>query len=194
MGHLNAGYIYGYGNSHEVPYSELFYVGGANSIRAFTVHGIGPGRVAVVGSGTRQMSSAIQNGDMKIVANLEYRPRLFGNLEAALFLDAGNVWMNRINLYDEQAIREEYEPQDAETVINFMYELVDAAKFRPSRFIDQLAVGTGIGLRYNLGFLVVRIDWGLALHLPYTTGRSSYFNVDHFRDAQTLHFAIGYPF
>ena len=194
VGHLNAGYIYGYGNSHEVPYSELFYVGGANSIRAFTVHGIGPGRVAVVGSGTRQMSSAIQNGDMKIVANLEYRPRLFGNLEAALFLDAGNVWMNRINLYDEQAIRDEYEPQDAETVINFMYELVDAAKFRPSRFIDQLAVGTGIGLRYNLGFLVVRIDWGLALHLPYTTGRSSYFNVDHFRDAQTLHFAIGYPF
>jgi hypothetical protein len=55
-------------------------------------------------------------------------------------------------------------------------------------------VGTGFGLRYDLGFLVVRLDWGLALHLPYETSRSGYFNIDRFSDAQAFHFAIGYPF
>ena len=140
------------------------------------------------------MSSAIQNGDMKIVANLEYRSQLFGNLEGALFLDAGNVWMNRINTYDEQTIREAYEPQEAEEFLNYMSMLVDAAKFHPSRFFDHVAVGTGAGLRYNLGFLVVRLDWGLALHLPYPTGKTGYFNVSSFKNSQALHFAIGYPF
>ena len=193
VGHLNAGYIYGYGNSHEVPYSELFYVGGANSIRAFTVHGIGPGSIAVLGN-NRQASSAIQNGDMKLVANLEYRPRLFGNLEGAVFLDAGNVWFNKIDPYNEEELREQYSPEEVAYNIAYMNAIMDAAKFHPSRFFDQIAVGTGVGLRYDLGFLVVRIDWGLALHAPYDTGRSGYFNIRHFRDAQALHFAIGYPF
>ena len=192
VGHLNAGYIYGFGNTNEVPFSEMFYAGGANSIRAFPVHGVGPGGYIDI-VGTKQASSAIQNGDMKLVANLEYRPKLFGNLEGALFLDVGNVWLNKINMYDESDV-EGLDPEIAEFVLALMDYIVDVVKFRPSRFFDQLAVGTGIGLRYNLGFLVVRIDWGLALHLPYNTGRSSYFNWDRFRDAQTLHFAIGYPF
>ena len=193
VGHLNAGYIYGYGNTHEIPYVELFYVGGANSIRAFPVHGIGPGRITLIGS-NRQESSVIQNGDMKLVANLEYRPRLFGNLEGAVFLDAGNVWFNRINPYDESDFDESYTPEEVAYKIDYMDQIMDAAKFHPSQFFKQLALGTGIGLRYNLGFLVVRIDWGLALHMPYNTGRSGYFNVNSFKDAHTLHFAIGYPF
>ncbi len=193
VGHLGAGYIYGYGNSHEIPFSELFYVGGANSIRAFTVHGIGPGSIALVGS-NRQQSSAIQNGDMKLVANLEYRPRLFGNLEGALFLDAGNVWFNRIDAYNESDFDDSYTPEEVAYQMDYMNQVMDAAKFYPSRFFDQLALGTGFGLRYNLGFLVVRIDWGIALHMPYNTGRSGYFNVNSFKDAHTLHFAIGYPF
>lgn len=193
VGHLNAGYIYCFGNSTEAPFSEMFYVGGANSIRAFTVHGIGPGSIAVLGSG-RQTSSAIQNGDMKLVANLEYRPRLFGNLEAALFLDAGNVWMNKMELPDEEYISELVGADEVAARMEYVNAIADAAKFRPSRFFDQLAVGTGVGLRYNLGFLVVRIDWGFALHAPYNTGRSGYFNIRHFRDAHALHFAIGYPF
>ena len=192
VGHLNAGYIYCYGNSTEAPFSEMFYVGGANSIRAFNVHGIGPGSIAVISSG-RQTSSAIQNGDMKLVANLEYRPRLFGNLEGAIFLDAGNVWLNKIENYDENELKE-FGPEEAEYRVDQLNQAMDAAKFYPSRFLDQLAVGTGFGLRYNLGFLVVRIDWGIALHMPYKTSRSSYFNVDSFKDAHTLHFAIGYPF
>ena len=193
VGHLNAGYIYGYGNTNEVPYVEMFYVGGANSIRAFTVHGVGPGRVAFIGGG-RQLSSALQNGDTKFVANLEYRPRLFGNLEAALFLDAGNVWLNKMDSYTDEDFSDTVGAEDAKEYVDFINAFAEAAKFRPSRFFDQMAVGTGVGLRYNLGFLVVRIDWGLALHLPYNTGRSGYFNIGNFNDSQALHFAIGYPF
>lgn len=44
IGHFNGGIIYCYGNSSEAPYSEYFYVGGANTIRAFGVRSIGPGR------------------------------------------------------------------------------------------------------------------------------------------------------
>jgi hypothetical protein len=57
-----------------------------------------------------------------------------------------------------------------------------------------MAVGTGVGLRYDLDFLILRLDWGIGLHVPYETGHSGFFNVGRFRDNQTLHFAIGYPF
>ncbi len=76
----------------------------------------------------------------------------------------------------------------------------DQATFKPSEFFNDIALGTGIGLRYDLGFLVIRLDWGIALHLPYQpvksdfTLKGGYFNAPSFKDAQTLNFAIGYPF
>lgn len=177
VGHVNAGVIYAYGNSDYTPFSESFYVGGANSVRAFGVRRIGPG--AFDGSVlSRQASYLFQNGDIKFVANLEYRTRLFGDLNGAVFLDAGNVW-SFDELWDEN-------DTDGTTI--------EHTAFKPSRMLDEMALGTGIGLRYDLGFLVIRLDWGLALHCPYDTGKSGYFNVNRFKDAHTLHFAIGYPF
>ena len=177
VGHVNAGVIYAYGNSDYTPFSESFYVGGANSVRAFGVRRIGPG--AFDGSVlSRQASYLFQNGDIKFVANLEYRTRLFGDLNGAVFLDAGNVW-SFDELWDEN-------DNDGTTI--------EHTAFKPSRMLDEMALGTGIGLRYDLGFLVIRLDWGLALHCPYDTGKSGYFNVNRFKDAHTLHFAIGYPF
>ena len=177
VGHVNAGVIYAYGNSDYTPFSESFYVGGANSVRAFGVRRIGPG--AFDGSVlSRQASYLFQNGDIKFVANLEYRTRLFGDLNGAVFLDAGNVW-SFDELWDE-------DDNDGTTI--------EHTAFKPSRMLDEMALGTGIGLRYDLGFLVIRLDWGLALHCPYDTGKSGYFNVNRFKDAHTLHFAIGYPF
>ena len=67
-------------------------------------------------------------------------------------------------------------------------------RLRLKDFFKDLALGTGVGLRYDLGFLVLRLDWGLALHVPYNTGKSGYFNIDGFKGNHTLHFAIGYPF
>ena len=54
-----------------------------------------------------------------------------------------------------------------------------------------MALGTGIGLRYDLDFFVLRLDWGFGLHLPYKQG---FYNITSWRDAQSIHLAIGYPF
>ncbi len=208
VGHVNAGVIWTFGNSTSAPFSETFYAGGANSIRAFTVRSIGPGELAVK-DGDRQFSYMMQNGEMRFVANLEYRARLFGDLNGAVFIDVGNVWNLRKQNYDyDKLVESEMAPDikangktltQAEmaayqTIIDNLNTVEEMSCFRPSRFFRQLALGTGAGLRYDLGFLVIRIDWGLALHAPYDTGRSGYFNINRFRDAQTLHFAIGYPF
>ena len=67
-------------------------------------------------------------------------------------------------------------------------------KFRVRNFLKQIATGTGVGLRYDLDFLVLRLDWGFGLHLPYDTGHGGYFNISRFKDMHTLHLAIGYPF
>ena len=66
--------------------------------------------------------------------------------------------------------------------------------FSFSRLGNDIALGTGLGLRYDLDFLILRLDCGYALHAPYETGYSGYFNVQKFGDAVALHLAIGYPF
>ena len=168
VGHVNAGVIYSYGNSSDAPFSEKFYVGGANTIRAFTVRSIGPGGFQPLGG--RQWSYLMQNGDIKFVANLEYRRQLFGSLYGALFLDAGNTWAFKNEQYGEECT------------------------LKPGNFFKQLATGTGLGLRYDLEFLVIRVDWGFGFHVPYETSKSGYFNIERFKDMHALHLAIGYPF
>ena len=171
VGHVNAGAIYAYGNSDWLPNSEMFYVGGANSIRAFQVRRIGPG--AFPGLDDKAMSYLIQNGDIKLVCNLEYRRQLFGSLHGAIFLDAGNVWN----------MEEDIEGDNS-----------SGGKFKVKNVLKEMALGTGIGIRYDMEFLIIRLDWGLGLHVPYDNGRSGYFNARTFTRDQTLHFAIGYPF
>ena len=176
VAHLNAGYICMYGNSDWVPLSEMFYAGGANSVRAFPVRGIGPG--AFPGINQKALGFLMQNGDVKLIANLEYRRQLFGSLHGAVFLDAGNVWQTNESFDDS----------------DWLSELFKDSRFRLKNVPNDIALGTGVGLRYDLGFLILRFDWGIALHLPYQTERSGYFNNDKFSRYQTFHFAIGYPF
>ena len=187
VGHLNYGLLWSYGNSSSAPFSESFYVGGANSIRAFPVRSIGPGSFEGIPD-DRQASYVMQNGDVKLVMNLELRHRLFGNLYGALFLDAGNVWSSEDWSLD---------PDDDEYERDFVEEwnaYFRGWKFHANDFLEQLALGTGVGLRYDLDFLVLRVDWGFGLHLPYKTSRNGYFNISRFKDMHTLHIAIGYPF
>ena len=68
------------------------------------------------------------------------------------------------------------------------------AKFKADSVFKQLATGTGVGIRYDLEFFVIRLDLGIALHVPYETGKSGYYNIPKFKDGLGLHFAIGYPF
>ena len=167
VGHVNAGIIWSYGNAENAPYYEQFYIGGANSVRAFNVRSIGPGRYQPTNS---KYSYIDQTGDIKYLMNLEYRQKVWGDLYGALFLDAGNVWTLR---------NHEYSP---------------LGKFDVDKFFRQLAVGTGVGVRYDMGMFVIRVDWGIGLHVPYDTGKNGIYNIRRFKDAQSLHFAVGYPF
>jgi hypothetical protein len=67
-------------------------------------------------------------------------------------------------------------------------------KFEMKNFAKQLALNTGFGARYDLDFLVLRLDFGLGLHAPYKTKRNGYFNLNPLKDGFAWHFAIGYPF
>lgn len=163
---LFAGAVYSYGNSNHAPYSEQFYVGGANSVRAFAVRSIGPGRYR---SDNSKYAYIDQTGDFKLEANAELRAHLFGSLHGAVFLDAGNVWLLR---------RDESRPGGELSGKN----------------LRHIAVGTGAGLRYDLEFLVLRLDFGVGLHAPYETSKSGFYNLERFKDGFAFHFAIGYPF
>ena len=170
VGRVAGGIIIPYGNSEVAPFAECFYVGGANSIRAFTVRSVGPGRYHEANS---ELAYFDRVGDIKLEGNLEYRFNIFGGLYGALFLDAGNVW-NLKNSFDDET------EQDG--------------VFRIKDFWRQIALGTGFGVRYDLDFFVLRLDLGIGLHLPYDTGKSGFYNIPKFRDGLGFHFAIGYPF
>jgi len=167
VGHVGAGVLWAYGNSTTAPYSEQFYVGGANSIRAYTIRSIGPGKYVAPSSNYSYLD---QTGDIKLEANLEYRFNIFGSLYGAAFLDAGNIWLLK---------SDDSRPD---------------SKFKPSTFFQQLATGTGVGIRYDMDFIVIRLDLGIGIHVPYDTGKSGYYNIPKFKDGLGLHFAIGYPF
>ena len=90
---LMGGVIWSYGNQTIAPYSEQFYIGGANSLRAFTVRSLGPG---TYNPGKDSKYGYLdQTGDIKLEANVEYRFPILGDLHGATFLDAGNVWLIR---------------------------------------------------------------------------------------------------
>lgn len=154
-----------YGNSREVPYSEQFYIGGANSIRAFTVRSIGPGSYRA----PKRLQNGYfdQTGTFKFELNSEYRFPIVSVLHGAVFVDAGNIW-----LLKEDPLR-------------------PGGMLRARTFLRDIALGTGVGLRVDIGMMVIRGDLGYGLHNPGIPGH--YFNVA-FKKAFAFHLAIGYPF
>ncbi len=161
------GAIWSYGNSTIAPYTEQFYVGGANDIRAFTVRSIGPGRYYDYENKGTYLDQA---GDFKLEFNAEYRFRWVSNLYGAVFLDAGNVWLMRAD---------DFHP---------------GGEITRSKFFKDVALGTGFGIRYDMEFLILRLDWGIGIHAPYDTGKRGYYNIPKFWKGTGIHFAVGYPF
>ena len=162
------GAVHAYGNSDEVPYREQFYVGGSNSVRAFAVRTLGPGKFHP--AYRDRYSYYDQTGTFKFEANTEYRFPILGYFKGAVFLDAGNIW-----LLEEDPWR-------------------PGGKLKMKNFFDELALGTGVGLRFDMTMLVVRADLGIGIHAPYDTGKSGYYNIPKFKDGLAFHLAIGYPF
>ena len=165
---LAGGVIWSYGNAVTAPYTEQFYIGGANSVRAFAARNIGPGGYPPDEDSKYSFINHV--GDIRLEANIEYRFRLVSDLHGAVFLDAGNVWLLR--------------PDEGRP----------GGEFTLKHFAKQIALGTGVGVRYDMDFLVFRLDLGIGLHDPYDTGKSGYYNIPKFKDGLALHFAIGYPF
>ena len=160
---------YAYGNSEVMPYSEQFYIGGANSIRAFTVRSLGPGSYRPPADDSDGYLD--QTGDFKLEANIEYRFGIMGRLNGAVFLDAGNVWLLKSDPNRPGA----------------------ALKWKG--FLNEIALGTGFGLRYDISYLVIRADLGIGIHSPYPNpDKRGYYNISSFKDGLGFHLAIGYPF
>ena len=98
MFHVGVGVAVPYGNSKSLPFEKLYFSGGANSVRGWSVRSLGPG-------GYRGDSNSLDyvnhTGDIKLDLNLEYRTHLFWKLNGAAFVDAGNVWTirNRVSTW-----------------------------------------------------------------------------------------------
>lgn len=167
--HLGLGVACPYLNSHILPFEKRYFSGGANSVRGWTVRGLGPG--AHQTNEDTMMDFIKQSGDIKLDLNLEYRTRLFWKLRGALFLDAGNIW----------TMRSDVEQTDGQ--------------FKFNKFYKQLAVAYGLGLRLDLDYLILRFDGGLKAINPMKRGRSQYpiLHQNFTRDF-AFHFAVGYPF
>ena len=71
---------------------------------------------------------------------------------------------------------------------------IPGAQHTAANFLDDIAVGTGLGLRFDMDVLVLRADLGIGIHAPYDTGKTGYYNMTSFKDSLTFHLAIGYPF
>lgn len=156
-----------FGNLPVLPFETSFYGGGANGIRAWQVRSLGPGSYSAPVSYDRI-------GDMHLEANLEYRVKLIGYLEGALFVDAGNIWSLR--------------PNPAKP----------GGEFQFSDFASEIAVGGGVGARLNFDFFLVRFDLGMRMKDPgLPVGQRWYFeraDKDSVGRLLNLNLGIGYPF
>ncbi len=154
-----------YLNSSVLPYVEQFFSGGAYSVRGFTARTLGPGSYQEVNN-----SYVDQSGDVKLEANVEYRFVISKILNGALFLETGNIW-----LINEDVNR-------------------PGSKFDISTFYNQLAIGTGIGLRFDFNFFILRTDLGFPIRTPYVGDDSNWLNGERILNKALFYLAIGYPF
>ncbi len=169
-----------YGNLPVLPFEVSFFGGGANGMRAWRARSLGPG------SYSAPLVAFDRIGDIRIEGNAEYRFKLIGFLEGALFVDVGNIW-NRTK-----------DPRRP------------GAEFEVTDFLGELAVGTGVGARFNFDFFIVRFDLGLQTKDPaLPTGERWLFqpkdrweaqmteltgNPTTYRPQLNFNLGIGYPF
>lgn len=157
-----AGIAVPYGNADNIPFSRSYFAGGSNDIRAWQPYSLGPGSTGAIND--------FNEANMKITLNAEYRFRFFFNsLNAALFIDAGNIWNVLDNVTDPKAI------------------------FSGVKSLKNIAVGTGAGLRYDLEMFVVRVDLGFKTYDPSLVEGQKWLSKFGLRDS-VLNFGINYPF
>ena len=167
--HFGLGIAYPYGNSSILPFEKRYFSGGANSVRGWNVRELGPGHFK--GSDGR-IDFINQTGDMKLDLNIELRSYLFWKFNGAFFVDAGNIWT--LKNYSDQP----------------------GGQFKFNSFYKEIAVAYGLGLRMNLDYFVLRLDFGMKAVNPVYSNSSEHYpiaNPDFGRDL-AVHFAVGLPF
>ena len=170
-----AGAGFAYGNSRELPFIKQFFIGGTNSLRAFRARSIGPGSFDGASTNTNAFLPD-QSGDIKLEFNTEYRAKIYGLVKGALFIDAGNIWL--LNENTEKP----------------------GAKFS-KKFLSEIAVGAGAGLRFDFSFLILRTDLAFPLRKPYlpegdrwVLDKIDFGSGPWRRENLVFNLAIGYPF
>ncbi len=165
------------GTSKTLPYVKQYFIGGASSVRAFRIRTLGPGSfVSKLTDGSNYID---QTGDLKLEMNLEYRfPVLPPYIKSAVFVDAGNIWLVKGDA-DESTPEAD-------------------GRFDFSAFYQEIAVGTGIGVRIDFDVAVIRLDWAFPIRNPAGSGwlfsELKPLSRSWRRDNLVLNLAIGYPF
>jgi outer membrane protein assembly factor BamA len=121
-----------------LPFEKSFFSGGANGLRAWQARTLGPGSFR----DSTSYKTFNNIGDIKLEANFEYRFKLTKMFQAALFIDAGNIWLAR--------------PQGSR----------GEGEFELNRFASEIAIGSGVGLRLDFEFFIVRLDLGFQMKDP----------------------------
>jgi outer membrane protein insertion porin family len=171
----NVGVARPYGNLGDarntvLPYEKYFFTGGSNSIRAWRPRRLGPGSYAAVDPESGRLDQRFeQPGELLVELNAEYRTKLFSFVNGAFFVDAGNVWM----------LTADSRP---------------GSRFRFNTFLPQFAVGTGVGLRFDFSFVIMRVDLGMRLYDPALPQGSRFVLGDFDYAPPLLNIGIGYPF
>lgn len=179
------------GNSSVLPYTKQFFSGGPNSIRAFQINSVGPGTYH---QNTRKIGFLQLGGDVKLETNIEYRFTIYNFFKGALFVDAGNVWLLKSNPALTKDSTTTVPSTLGETPLNL------TSPFMFSQFMDQFAVGAGVGIRVDVSFFILRFDLAMPLRKPWIEGNKWVTNQINFgsstwrRDNLVLNVAIGYPF
>ena len=156
-----AGIAIPYGNSNNIPFSRSYFAGGSNDNRAWQSYGLGPG----ASGGINDFNEA----NLKLAVSAELRFNMFGQLNGALFIDAGNIWNALDNVEDEKYV------------------------FKNLNSLKNSAIGSGIGFRYDFNFFIVRLDLGFKTYNPAEEEGRKWFK-DYNLDKSVINIGINYPF
>lgn len=160
-----------FGTSNVIPFVRQFYLGGPLSMRAWRIRELGPGSYQDPTVSRRGNNPFFQTGDIKILMNAEYRFDIFWRIEGAFFLDAGNIWTIR---------KDDREGSQFST-----------------KFLRQIALGSGAGMRFDADYFKIILDIGLKVRNPYPDESGRYGalrNSPPLNQVINWNFAINYPF
>jgi outer membrane protein insertion porin family len=189
---FNSGVGYAYSDNKVLPYEKYFFAGGSNSVRAWLPRRLGIGTVPPNLSEDPEQDGLFdysfeKPGEVLLEGSIELRKKLFGFVNGAIFIDAGNVWSFR----QLQIIRE------GSNVATW-----NGSTRIDGNFYKQLGVGTGFGFRFDFSFLVLRLDLGIKVLDPgreegnrFVLNKMKFFGpFGADREPVIFNVGIGYPF